>query len=175
MLHHNLPLNRFIAEDLGILNSEVCSFRDKFGFPGMIVLQFCFEESVPDVSQYPKDRFIYTGTHDNPTVLEWYLNLEPNSESRMNLQRFVEENPAMFSGLGITNPEDLSDSIHLVMMIIASASGCENVIFPLQDVLGMDSTSRMNVPGTALGNWQWRLVDFSGVAEALADIASHIK
>ena len=174
MLHHNLPLNRFIAEDLGILNSEVCSFRDRFGFPGMIVLQFCFEESVPDVSQYPKDRFIYTGTHDNPTVLEWYLNLEPNSESRMNLQRFVEENPAMFSGLGITNPEDLSDSIHLVMMVIASESGCENVIFPLQDVLGLDSTSRMNVPGTALGNWQWRLVDFSGVAEALANVASYI-
>jgi 4-alpha-glucanotransferase len=60
------------------------------------------------------------------------------------------------------------------MMVIASESGCENVIFPLQDVLGLDSTSRMNVPGTALGNWQWRLVDFSGVAEALANVASYI-
>lgn len=161
LLQDLFPMDRFIAEDLGILNSEVCSFRDKYGLPGMIVLQFCFEEGIPNPREFPSERFLYTGTHDNPTVREWWEGLDLDSPSRVNLLRFIRENPTIFVGLGLEDFRDIDSSIHKILCLIAETSGCENVIFPLQDILGLGSEDRMNVPGTALGNWQWRLEDFS--------------
>ncbi len=160
LLAEQFPPDVFIAEDLGILNAEVCHYRDFYNLPGMIILQFCFEEGVPDVAKYPANRFIYTGTHDNPTLQEWFSNLEENSPSRLNLLSFVKENPLLFAGLGLEGPADIARSIHKVMCVIARMSGCENVIIPVQDLLGLASEARMNVPGTALGNWQWRLSGF---------------
>lgn len=170
VIKQGFPQASLIAEDLGILNSEVCDIRDKYGFPGMIVLQFCFEEGVPKIKDYPAERFLYTGTHDNPTVQEWYADLDLSAPSRSNLSRFVRENPSLFSGLGLENPDELAESIHQIMILIALASGCKNVIIPLQDILGLDAHARMNVPGTALGNWQWRLADFEGLKAAFAAI-----
>lgn len=141
---------RFIAEDLGILNQDVCQIRDSLGFPGMIILQFCFEESVPDVQGFPADRFIYTGTHDNNTTLGWWKELPPNSPSRLNLSIFCKR---------FLPHHDLPNNynIHKIMTDVARLSGCERMIIPLQDILGLDTDARMNVPSTALGNWQWRL------------------
>jgi 4-alpha-glucanotransferase len=76
------------------------------------------------------------------------------------LLRFIEEHPLLFSGLGLETEEDIKHSIHLIMCIIAEASGCQDVVLPVQDILGLDASGRMNVPGTALGNWQWRLENF---------------
>jgi 4-alpha-glucanotransferase len=160
------PKDVFIAEDLGVLNHDVCAYRDRYGLPGMIILQFCFEEGVPDVRHYPPERFLYTGTHDNPTVREWYSNLAEDSPSKVNLLRFVREHPNLFSGLALEDENDVAGAIHQVMCVIANASGCQNVIIPAQDVLGLDSSARMNVPGTALGNWQWRLEDFDKLFKA---------
>ena len=167
LVRDSFPPGAFIAEDLGILNADVCSIRDGNGFPGMIILQFCFEESVPRVGEYPPERILYTGTHDNPTTLERYQNLEPDSPARANLASFIHEHPALFSGLGLEDAADLADSIPRVLVSIALASGCDNLIFPLQDLLGLDSTARMNIPGTALGNWQWRLASFDRLKDAL--------
>ncbi|MBW6513921.1 MAG: 4-alpha-glucanotransferase [Candidatus Syntrophosphaera sp.] len=153
--------NRFIAEDLGILNAEVCRFRDECGLPGMIILQFCFEEGIPDIRNFPAERYLYTGTHDNPTLREWFATLDEDSPSRKNLLAFLKQNHILFSGLSLEDDQDLADAIHRVMCIIAQSSGCENVILPAQDLLGEDSSARMNIPGTALGNWQWRLADFA--------------
>lgn len=153
----------FIAEDLGILNEEVCYYRDYYKLPGMIILQFCFEEQVPDIRKYPLERYIYTGTHDNPTIQEWYANLSDDSPSKINLLQFVNEHPLLFSGLGLETEEDIKHSIHLIMCIIAEASGCQNVVLPVQDILGLDASGRMNVPGTALGNWQWKLESFDNL------------
>ena len=150
----------FIVEDLGILNDEVCYYRDYYKLPGMIILQFCFEEQVPEIRKFPPERYIYTGTHDNPTTQEWYANLSDDSPSKINLLRFINEHPLLFSGLGLETEEDIKHSIHLIMCIIAEASGCQNVVLPVQDILGLDASGRMNVPGTALGNWQWRLESF---------------
>lgn len=161
------PTDRFIAEDLGILNAEVCSFRDRFGLPGMIVLQFCFEESVPQPRQYPPERYLYTGTHDNPTVREWFESLPEDSPSRENLLSFIQQNATLFAGLGLEDFNDIKDAIHKIICMIAQSSGCENIIFPLQDILGLGSDARMNVPGTALGNWQWRLTDFTDLLQTL--------
>ncbi len=165
LLRKEFPSDVFIAEDLGVLNEEVCRYRDESGFPGMIILQFCFNEGIPKVDEYPPDRFLYTGTHDNPTTREWFSNLEPGSPIRENLLGFIKENQVLFSGLGLEDSQDIADSIPRIMLIIARNSGCDNVIVPAQDLLGLGSTARMNVPGTALGNWQWRLEDFAELFE----------
>ncbi|MDD4033853.1 MAG: 4-alpha-glucanotransferase [Candidatus Cloacimonetes bacterium] len=140
----------FIAEDLGILNQDVCQVRDSIGFPGMIILQFCFEESVPDVPNFPPERFIYTGTHDNCTTRGWWNALPENSPSRLNMAIFCKR---YLPDIGLPNEEN----IHLIMAEIARISGCQQYIIPMQDILGLDEDARMNIPGTALGNWQWRM------------------
>lgn len=143
---------RFLAEDLGILNEKVCHIRDSFGFPGMIVLQFCFEESVPDVHHYPADRWLYTSTHDNATLKGWFESLSETSSSFQNLREYCRQNKLRdcYSALNAEN-------IHLIMRQIAMSSPCSKVILPMQDILGLDNSARMNIPGTALGNWQWRM------------------
>lgn len=146
-------IERFLAEDLGILNEKVCSLRDGFGFPGMIVLQFCFEESVPEVVNYPSERWLYTCTHDNPTTRGWYETLSPESPSYQNLHEYCKRNRLRDCHTALN-----TENIHIVMQSIALASPCQRVIFPMQDILGLDNTARMNIPGTALGNWQWRML-----------------
>lgn len=141
---------RFIAEDLGILNQDVCQVRDSLGLPGMIILQFCFEESVPDVQGFPEDRFIYTGTHDNNTTLGWWNGLPPNSSSRLNLSVFCKRFLPQYDLPNETN-------VHQILIDIAGLSAVQRMIFPMQDILGLDGDARMNIPGTALGNWQWRM------------------
>lgn len=159
-LDNEYPREFFIAEDLGILTGEVCAYRDRYGFPGMIILQFCFEDGIPDVEAYPPERFIYTGTHDNPPVREWYSELAEESPSRENLKAFINKRKTLFSGIGLEGDAEIGDSVHKILAIIAQASGCRNVIIPVQDLLGLGAEARMNIPGTALGNWQWRLADF---------------
>lgn len=144
------PKETFIAEDLGMLNADVCQVRDSLGFPGMIILQFCFEESVPEVQDYPADRFIYTGTHDNCTTRGWWNALPQNSPSRLNLALFCKR---FLPDYGLPN----EDNIHLVLGEIARISGCQRRIIPMQDILGLDDAARMNIPGIALGNWHWRM------------------
>jgi len=141
---------RFIAEDLGVLNEDVCRIRDSFCFPCMIVLQFCFQESIPDVGQYPPDRWLYTGTHDNPTLKGWFSLLDENSPSLAHLREYCKQR-------NDCKAIPKSDNIHRIMMNIAFSSTCERVIVPYQDILGLDDAARMNIPGTALGNWQWRI------------------
>ncbi len=143
---------RFIAEDLGILNADVCGIRDRIGLPGMIILQFCFEEGVPEVQSYPAHRFIYTGTHDNSTSRGWFNALPENSVSRLNLAIFCKRYLPHF---GLPNEEN----IHQILIEIARISGCDNCIVPMQDILALDDEARMNIPGTALGNWHWRMQD----------------
>jgi 4-alpha-glucanotransferase len=142
----------FIAEDLGILNDDVCRIREQYGFPGMIVLQFCFEEGVPDVKKYPPERWLYTGTHDNQTLRGWFESLSPNSPSYKHLREYCALHQFTDCQAHLN-----AENIHLIMRNIALSSSCQQVIFPYQDILGLGDEARMNIPGTALGNWQWRL------------------
>ena len=148
------PVQRFIAEDLGVLNEEVCRIRDSHGFPGMIILQFCFEESIPKVENYPETRLIYTGTHDNKTTSQWFTELDPESDSAKNFYGFCREHKL------ISENEELNPSRAAELMIrIAEMSPCHQLIIPMQDILGLGAEARMNVPGIALGNWQWRMLE----------------
>jgi 4-alpha-glucanotransferase len=132
-----------VAEDLGIITDDVRALRDRFELPGMVVLQFAFDGS-PDNPHLPQNHVpnavAYTGTHDNDTTVGWYASLE--GPTRASVRR----------ALGLENsvraPEFLIEAVY--------ASRAQLAIIPLQDLLGLDSSSRMNTPGTTVGNWRWR-------------------
>jgi 4-alpha-glucanotransferase len=135
-----LPL---VAEDLGIITDEVRALRDRFGLPGMVVLQFAFDGS-PDNPHLPRhhrrNAVVYTGTHDNDTTVGWYASLDP--QARDVVHRML--------GVGPTPP------VPDLLVDTAYASNAALAIVPMQDLLARDSSARMNTPGTVVGNWRWR-------------------
>ena len=133
----------FLAEDLGIITPEVEALRDRFNFPGMKILQFAFgSDHRNPYLPFNCDRnfVIYTGTHDNDTTVGWYG--KANEYEKQRLVAFV-------GGLG---PE----SVHWAMIRLALSSVADLAIVPLQDLFGLGSVARMNTPGLAGGNWEWR-------------------
>lgn len=147
----------FIAEDLGILTQEVCHIREKYGFPGMIVLQFCWQDPNPDIEHYPFDRIIYTGTHDNPTTRQWFEELPPDAEELKHFTDYALARPQLIPSHPPQKPKPTAQNAAQIMINIAQKSGCQIAIFPMQDLLGLDANARMNIPGTPLGNWEWRM------------------
>jgi 4-alpha-glucanotransferase len=156
----------FIAEDLGVVGADVLALRDRWKLPGTKVLQFAFGSDPSAGSflphNYPRRAVVYTGTHDNDTTVGWYEGQatgEPRSRSAVERER-----RAALRYLGAPDATD----IHWAFMRAASASVASLAIFPLQDVLGLDSRARMNRPGTTDGNWTWR-ADASALTGTLAD------
>lgn len=131
-----------IAEDLGVITPDVEELRDSNMLPGMKILQFAFDSNegnnfLPHL--YPQNSVVYTGTHDNDTVIGWF---EAASE---NDKRFVQE---YFNA-------DVND-ISWSMIKLAWSSVSNIAIAPLQDILSLGSESRMNLPGKPSGYWRWR-------------------
>jgi len=142
-----------IAEDLGDITPEVEALRDRFELPGMKVLQFGFGgdpgTSIHLPHQYQNHCIAYTGTHDNETSVGWFYTTRV--ESTQTPEQIALERAFALRYLG-TNGEEF----HWDLIRIAQASVADTVIIPLQDVLGIDSSGRMNTPGVAEGNWTWR-------------------
>lgn len=142
----------FIAEDLGSVSQEVWDLRDRYGFPGMKVFQFAPETGaeVHRPHEYPRASIAFTGTHDNDTTLGWYEALRrrarSNAEAKAELQ-WVQ------TYLGT---KDVTEVVPTAIRMLC-ASSADTVIFPVQDILNLDGKHRMNKPGTARGNWVWRL------------------
>jgi 4-alpha-glucanotransferase len=138
----------FVAEDLGEINKAVTDLRDQFRLPGMKILLFAFGEDMPRSDYIPHNHsrnfLVYTGTHDNNTVRGWYQT-EANDETRARLESYA--------GRPLSAAE-----VHLVMAQMAYASVAKIAILPMQDILGLDENSRMNMPGQGQNNWAWRLV-----------------
>jgi len=141
-----------IAEDLGLITPEVHALRDRFGFPGMRVLQFAFDGG-PDnphlPHNYPPNCVVYTGTHDNDTVVGWCQAAAP--DATLNKGEWEKERQRALNYLGSTAKE-----VHWSFIRAALASAANTAIIPLQDVLGLGTEARMNRPGTTEGNWEWR-------------------
>ncbi|KAG9451194.1 hypothetical protein H6P81_011159 [Aristolochia fimbriata] len=132
-----------IAEDLGVITEDVVQLRKAIGAPGMAVLQFAFG-SGPDnphlLHNHEQDQVVYTGTHDNDTVVGWWDSL--GKEEKSNVLEYLD----------IEN-EDIAWG-----MIRASLSSVAlTTVIPMQDVLRLGSSARMNTPATQLGNWSWRM------------------
>ncbi|HLJ85818.1 MAG TPA: 4-alpha-glucanotransferase [Candidatus Angelobacter sp.] len=154
----DLPL---IAEDLGLITPEVHALRERLGIPGMKILQFGFGD--PGAHIYLPHKFdhncvVYTGTHDNDTTVGWWNSLTNQEERR---------HATAYAG-------DSKDGIHWSLIRTAFTSVANLVIVPLQDVLGLDSDARMNIPSRTDGNWGWRYqagVLTPDLAEKLAEIS----
>tara|TARA_B100001750_G_scaffold207602_1_gene186051 strand:- start:2044 stop:3306 length:1263 start_codon:yes stop_codon:yes gene_type:complete len=133
--------SKIIAEDLGIIPPEVVDLRKRYNLNGMAVLQFGFDGDLSSNPHYPanieSDLVAYTGTHDNDTTRGWLNSL--NEENLTNIKQLI-------------NSEEI-----VVKDIIQQAlsSKAEMVIIPVQDILNIDSSGRMNTPGVAEGNWGW--------------------
>lgn len=135
-----LPL---IAEDLGLITSEVIALRDRFNYPGMKILQFAFggernSQFLPHT--FVKNCFVYTGTHDNDTIIGWF---EDANES---------EREHVLSYMNVGS----SDNIAWDMIRLSFASVANSAVAMLQDLMSQGTEARMNFPGTPSGNWQWR-------------------
>lgn len=135
-----LPL---IAEDLGVITPAVTALRESLGLPGMVVLQFAFDPENPggvhDPDQHRAQQVLYTGTHDNDTLRGWYASLPAPRR-------------AAVQALGVRDREPWWDLIS-----VALGSPARLCMLQAQDVLGLGSDARMNTPGTAGGQWRWKL------------------
>ncbi|HHN65642.1 MAG TPA: 4-alpha-glucanotransferase [Nitrospirae bacterium] len=146
LLNHfgDLPI---IAEDLGVITPDVVEVMEHFGFPGMKILLFAFGEDNPAhpylPHNYGENYIVYTGTHDNNTTVGWFRN-ETSREDRQRLFEYI--------GRVVTEEDVHWELIRLAMMSVARMA-----IFPMQDILGLDESARMNRPSTRRGNWKWRL------------------
>lgn len=133
-----------IAEDLGLMTQGVIDLREATGFPGMKILGFAFdsgEENDYLPHTYTKNCVVYTGTHDNDTLIGWF-------------QKAKEED-RQFARDYLNSRSD--DEIHWNAIRGAWSSVANMAISPVQDFLGLGSEARINTPGVAAGNWQWRL------------------
>ena len=132
----------FIAEDLGMITPEVHAFRERIGVPGMKVLQFGFGNSGAHIylpHRYEPNSVVYTGTHDNDTTLGWFNSTQ--GDERRAAEAYVGNDPA---------------GIHWAFIRTAITSPATLAVIPLQDVLGLGSEARMNIPSRSDGNWTWR-------------------
>lgn len=142
MLRENFPSVGIIAEDLGFLNDDVKSFFKESGYPGMKILEFAFDDYNSEHMPFNHDKncVVYTGTHDNPTVLGWQCAASPDSV-KLAMDYF-----------GTGNPSELSSDF----IRAAYSSVAETAIIPIQDWLKKGLLSRMNTPSTVKNNWEYR-------------------
>jgi 4-alpha-glucanotransferase len=136
----------FIAEDLGVITPPVTALRRALGYPGMVVAQFAFDPDDPRgphrLENHRDDVVAYTGTHDTDTLRGWWSTLEAPRQA---------EARAALAAAGI------DDEIEWAITRLWMRSPAPLVMLQAQDVLGLGSEARMNLPGTAKGSWRWRL------------------
>ena len=136
---HALPL---VAEDLGVITPEVDALRNRFGLPGMKILQFAFGGDATNPylpHNHEQKSVVYTGTHDNDTTLGWYASLSEAQKGHLSAY------------LGHPGEEMPWPLIRAALASVACLA-----MLPLQDVLELGGEHRMNTPGTMGGNWKWR-------------------
>ncbi len=155
-LYPDLPI---IAEDLGVITPDVTETMNKFEFPGMKILHFAFngDPQHPYLPENYSERCIaYTGTHDNNTSKGWYRKDLGNHEKGV-LNTYFKKN--------INESNVAAELIHAALHSRAVIA-----LMPMQDCLNLGEEARMNIPGTVLGNWEWRLLAGSLTKE----LANHL-
>jgi malto-oligosyltrehalose synthase/4-alpha-glucanotransferase len=141
------PAMPFIAEDLGYIDEKVYRLRDEFLLPGMVILQFAFGENTPGSAYIPHNyihnSIVYTGTHDNNTTRGWFTD-ELDDKTRKEAEEYI--------GHNLDN-----DSCHEDFIRLAYSSVAKLAVIPVQDILGLDSSARLNKPSTSEKNWSWKM------------------
>lgn len=154
---HALPL---VAEDLGVITDEVIELKESFELPGMKVLQFAFDGN-NDNPHLPHchevNDVVYTGTHDNDTTLGWACN--ENNFNKTYFEQYVGRN------------NETAEQLAWSMIRLAMSSVSFLCMLPMQDVLMLDSSARMNTPGTIGNNWQWRMDSKNNQSEIISKLS----
>lgn len=151
---------KIIAEDLGVIDDGVIALREKTGFPGMKIMLFAFDgnEENEYLPQYiGKNSVTYTGTHDNDTALGFVNGITE--------ERFAEFSKLLRSALkeeGMNFPFVTRGEAAQALVVCALGTKSDMSIVPVQDVLCLDNSARMNTPSTPSGNWQFRLNEIPG-------------
>jgi 4-alpha-glucanotransferase len=136
---------RLVAEDLGMITPAVDELRAEFGLPGMKVLQFAFDGDPANVhlpQHHERNGVVYTGTHDNDTTVGWAADLD--DRTRIRVRQYT------------VGPQE---EMPFPLVRTALASVARTCVVPMQDLLGLGSAARMNVPGNPVGNWSWQMRD----------------
>ena len=159
-LRDRLGDRAIIAEDLGLLTDSVRQLVLDSGFPNMKVLQFGFDaEDIGGANEYLPHNYhnncvVYTGTHDNDTICGWFASADAKAES--------------FARAYLGDFDTPAKKMHTRCISAAMVCKADTCIVPIQDWLGLDSSSRMNIPGTVDVNWRWRLKE-GQVTESLGE------
>lgn len=159
VMKETLGEKEVIAEDLGFLTQSVIELVERTGYPGMKILQFAFdsrEESDYLPHNYTANSVVYTGTHDNDTVLGWYATMAGADKKLCD------------SYLNLAGRED---ALHWEFIRSAMASVAYLAVIPMQDYLGLGSEARINIPSTLGNNWKWRM----GAGDFTRELAKEIK
>jgi 4-alpha-glucanotransferase len=146
-----------VAEDLGVITPEVDALRSDFGLPGMKVLQFAFNGDADNPylpERHGEQSVVYTGTHDNDTTVGWWSGTDEATRARVRARLLVPDEPMPWA-----------------LVRLAMSSTARLAVVPAQDLLALDSRSRMNTPGTDEGNWGWQAP--SGAFDA--DLAGRVR
>lgn len=145
----------FVAEDLGDIDQSVRDLRSNLKLPGMKVLHFAFSNNMAESEYIPHnyeyDFIAYTGTHDNNTTRGWF---------RKDIRKADRRRLRQYAGVTVNDR-----NVHLVMSRMAYASVAKTAILPMQDILGLNETARMNMPASMKNNWLWRMPQSKLVAE----------
>ena len=157
-LHEALGSLPFFAEDLGVITPDVVALRERLGVPGMAVLQFGFGDVGAHVylpHRLVPNRVVYTGTHDNDTILGWWQSL--GERERADVESLVGRS---------------DDGVNWALIRAAQGSVADLSVIPMQDVLSLGSESRLNIPSKPEGNYRWRMPTGSLVPELAQRLAS---
>ena len=167
----HFPSLPFIAEDLGVITEDVKVLRNNFGLPGMRVFQFGFGETPSELNlphRYVENCVAYTGTHDNDTLVGWLFNPSEEEHDAGTAVRRRRRHVRKYMNLGMGWKQKLR--LAVIHSILRSRAGW--VVIPMQDILGLGSEARMNRPGTAVGNWEWRMQESSLIDRAAEELRS---
>lgn len=149
-----MPHIRVVAEDLGEMRPQVGQLRDHYKFTGMKILQFTFDPREENNNFVDRENMIiYSGTHDNQTVMGWYQSQDHGTQEAM---------------LHYLADKGYTGSPVEALVAFSMDSVAYLAIVPVQDLLGLDDHARMNEPGTVGSpNWEWKLADFAAFKEAV--------
>lgn len=164
-LFESIPGLYLVAEDLGDLRPQVLTLRDHYGLKGMKVFEFVFDFNgryAKDTGEVKENQILYTGTHDNATLKEWYDSL--TIAQKRKLRRWLAKK-------GFANGDVYTRILHMVL-----SDQADVVILPLQDIMKLSAQARMNVPGTVGSpNWEWRMTEMETAKGALNALKPYIK
>ncbi len=159
-IRSEFPEAKLVAEDLGEITDDVRALLESTGLPGMAVLQFAFGDDADNAylpHNYNRNCVTYTGTHDNDTSHGWYRQVDAMTQDHV--RRY----------LGISG-----DHISWDLIRAAIKSSAHLAVIPLQDLMSLGSEGRLNTPGAAMGNWQWRYMG-DQLEQLIQDSAHYIR